>query len=380
MDKRYQVFVSSTFEDLKIERQNVMHALLELDCIPSGMELFPAADEETWGVIKEVIDECDYYVLILAGRYGSGYTEKEYRYAVETGKPVIAFIHEDIGKLQGDKLEATDDGKEKLNKFRKLVEARMCKKWSSPDGLAAVVVQGINRLRKRNPAIGWVRGDMVTSQDAAKEILRLRHQVDELEGRLVKIRTQAPPDTDHLSQGEEDFEFAVVAKCYLGGSLRRVNYKFTVEYTWNAIFSAVAPLLINEATDEQLSDAINSMIELDKYNYFVERVAKVEKVKSAVLNEAETLDHDFQTIKVQLRALGLITENQKARSVKDTATYWTLTPYGNEVMVRLRAIERPSDLLSNSASQNSDSVMRNLADSVEVICDDEDNGACEGDK
>lgn len=30
--------------DLQEERQEVMNALLELDCIPSGMELFPAAN------------------------------------------------------------------------------------------------------------------------------------------------------------------------------------------------------------------------------------------------------------------------------------------------------------------------------------------------
>ena len=35
MNKRYQVFVSSTFEDLQEERKEVMQALLELDCIPA---------------------------------------------------------------------------------------------------------------------------------------------------------------------------------------------------------------------------------------------------------------------------------------------------------------------------------------------------------
>lgn len=40
MDKRFQVFVSSTYEDLQEERREVMQALLELDCIPAGMELF----------------------------------------------------------------------------------------------------------------------------------------------------------------------------------------------------------------------------------------------------------------------------------------------------------------------------------------------------
>ncbi|HEX4136006.1 MAG TPA: DUF4062 domain-containing protein [Bryobacteraceae bacterium] len=48
MQKRYQVFVSSTYEDLHEERREVMQALLALNCIPTGMELFPAADDDSW--------------------------------------------------------------------------------------------------------------------------------------------------------------------------------------------------------------------------------------------------------------------------------------------------------------------------------------------
>ena len=99
MDKRYQVFVSSTYQDLQEERQEVMQALLGLYCIPSGMELFPAANEDQWTLIKGVIDDCDYYIVIVGGRYGSvgpegiSYTEMEYRYALKRGKPIIAFLH-----------------------------------------------------------------------------------------------------------------------------------------------------------------------------------------------------------------------------------------------------------------------------------------------
>jgi hypothetical protein len=88
MDKRYQVFVSSTYTDLKEERWKAIQAVIELDCIPAGMELFPAIDEEQFEFIKKVIDDCDYYILIIGGRYGSttsegiSYTEKEYDYAV----------------------------------------------------------------------------------------------------------------------------------------------------------------------------------------------------------------------------------------------------------------------------------------------------------
>lgn len=133
MERRYQVFVSSTYADLQEERQEVMQALLELDCIPAGMELFPAANEDQWTLIKQVIDDCDYYIVILGGRYGSigpdghSYTEMEYRYALDAGKPVIAFVHKDPGKLPANKCEDSELGKAGLEDFKKLVQEKVCR-------------------------------------------------------------------------------------------------------------------------------------------------------------------------------------------------------------------------------------------------------------
>jgi hypothetical protein len=84
MDNKYQIFVSSTYTDLIDERQETLKSILDLGHIPSGMEGFHAADEKQLSYIKKIIAECDYYVLILAGRYGSvdetgiSYTEREY--------------------------------------------------------------------------------------------------------------------------------------------------------------------------------------------------------------------------------------------------------------------------------------------------------------
>jgi hypothetical protein len=68
---RYQVFVSSTYADLKDERRAVIQTLMGMDCIPAGMEIFPASDEEQFSFIRKIIDDCDYYLLIIGGRYGS---------------------------------------------------------------------------------------------------------------------------------------------------------------------------------------------------------------------------------------------------------------------------------------------------------------------
>jgi len=37
------------------------------------MELFPAVSEEQWKLIEKVIDDCDYYIVIVGYRYGTPY-------------------------------------------------------------------------------------------------------------------------------------------------------------------------------------------------------------------------------------------------------------------------------------------------------------------
>src|SRR5262245_44059267 len=101
MDKVFQIFVSSTYSDLKDERKRVSETLAKAGYVPDGMELFPATDQQQLDFIKRVIDRSDYYVVIVGGRYGTiadenvSFTEREYEYAVSQKKPVLAFLHSD---------------------------------------------------------------------------------------------------------------------------------------------------------------------------------------------------------------------------------------------------------------------------------------------
>jgi len=171
LKRRYQVFVSSTYEDLKDERQHVIQALLETKCIPLGMELFPAASVDQWKLIKRIIDECDYYLVIVAGRYGSSgnkgisYTEMEFDYAHEIKKPVIGFYHKSVKSLQGFRLEQSDAGKQKLEKFTKKIKSHTCKEWSSPEGLGSAVKSAILYQLEFNPQPGWIKADTIKSSD-----------------------------------------------------------------------------------------------------------------------------------------------------------------------------------------------------------------------
>ena len=158
MEKRYQVFVSSTYVDLIEERNEIMQALLELECMPSGMELFPAANDTQWEWIKKVIDESDYYIVVIGDRYGSisentglSYTEMEYRYALETNKPIIGFVHQNPGKLSADRVEKSEENRKKLKKFKNLVQSKLCKFYNNPEDLGSKVSRSIIQLRKQYP-------------------------------------------------------------------------------------------------------------------------------------------------------------------------------------------------------------------------------------
>lgn len=319
MEKRYQVFVSSTYDDLLDERQEVMQALLELDCIPSGMELFPAADDDQWTLIKRVIDYCDYYVV--AGRYGScgpdgkSYTEMEYEYAVSKGN---AFLHADPGKIQADKTDP--ENREKLKAFRDIVQKKMCKMWSSSSELGSVVSRSIIKLIKDRPGVGWVRADLVPDESAAREILRLRNENDELRQRLEQARSVPPKGSEEFAQGNEKtglhFRFDTSGSHFL-------EELYTT--AWNELFVVLSPRMIDGASEGDLKDTLA--------DFFRSRKLDLERMK---VFHPDLRDEDFQRVKVQFRALGLITKDE--RKHLDNQTYWMLTPYGDTLMTQVAAI------------------------------------------
>ena len=345
MEKRYQVFVSSTYEDLKAERQEVMHALLELDCIPAGMELFQAANEDQWSLIRKVIDECDYYVVISAGRYGSigpqgySYTEMEYRYAIEIGKPVIAFLHKDPLEIPAALVEQSDDGKAKHRLFRELLQKKMCKFWRTPAELGSVVSRSLIRLTKTTPAVGWIKADQVPDTLDAVEVLKLRKTIESLEAQLQQARTSAPAGTEKLSQGTDTYNVAFTFDTRdLKGDHWSWNYD--CDLSWNALFYDIGPIMINEATDRDIWRELNKTVK-NRSSFKRQRDKRLKGHTNQI--NFEILEHDFQTIKIQLRALGLIGKSTKTRSIKDVDTYWTLTPYGDQVLTTLRAIEKDEE-------------------------------------
>jgi len=322
MDKRYQVFVSSTFRDLEQERSAVIQTLMEMDCIPAGMELFPAIDEQQWEFIKKIIDDCDYYLLIIAGRYGTtttdgkSYTEMEFDYAIEKGKRAVVLVHSDLASLPVSKSEPDPVAREKLESFiKRATNGRLMKTWSNADDLAGKVSVSLQKTIKTYPAIGWVRADKVSNNEALSDLMELRNENSILKSKIDELESKS----DLVYSGE----------------IAELNSSFEIHYT-------ISPT--NDYYDEETAHSTYTTWEnlyhfLSPYIYKNLSTSDIFNKLTAKIDKDNNVPHDFYTsidesdlitIELQFTALGLI-DTSKGR--------WRLTPKGIEKMMQVRVVK-----------------------------------------
>lgn len=340
-DTRHQVFVSSTYVDLVEERRAVIQALLELDCFPAGMEMFPAANEDQWTLIREVIDLSDYYVVVVGGRYGSvsaagiSYTEMEYDYAVSQGIPILGFVHADPGSIPAKMTELEPAARENLDAFRAKVMTRMVKEYRTPEELASVVSRGLIRAMKHTPRPGWVRGDRAMTDAVRTEIAELRASLAEAEKRNAEAAHASVSEIDtSFAHGEDEVGLSFLARQYR----HNTPQTFVLGFTWDELVELLGPSMLDEAAESSLRKVVADHA-LRQIDHQVDAEGR-ELPQSRTTWLVEMTDDSWGHVLVQLRALGIITTGQKKRTVSDTAVYWKLTPAGDKYLVRLKATRR----------------------------------------
>ena len=217
MDKKYQVFISSTYKDLVDERKEIIQVLLELNCIPCGMELFQASNSDQWSLIKKVIDSCDYYIVIVAGKCGTihpetgqSFTRMEYEYALERGIPILGFIHEDIDCLPKNKTEVDPEKIKKLSEFsERVMENRHIRRWKDASHLGSLVSRGIIQLIKDYPRDGWIK----VTTDIYQDVMGPEH--NELQKAYEKINQYKVQNEKYIQDIEQKSDQLKVAETKL---------------------------------------------------------------------------------------------------------------------------------------------------------------------
>ncbi|PND38202.1 hypothetical protein C1O66_12175 [Paucibacter aquatile] len=328
MNKRFQVFVSSTYADLREERSRVIQTLMEMDCIPSGMELFPAADEDQFEFIKKVIDDCDYYLLIIGGRYGSttaegvSYTEKEYEYAITKGLKVIALLHQEPDSIPVGKTDKDAELSKRLEEFReKVQQGRLVKYWRTAEELPGIVSLSLSKTIKTYPSAGWVRGNAAASTEVLEEINELRKKNADLQAALSSVAMQPSQTIQNIAGLDVIFGLSGTYQMRYDGQY----FDWSSKLTFGQMFALIGPHLIEHPSD---------------------RLVRIELAKSILglqgkkPYDTKIEDQAFQTFKIQLQALGLIDLRYTSTVKGGMALFWSLTNKGTQTMVQLRAVRK----------------------------------------
>lgn len=301
MEKKYQIFISSTYEDLKEERRKVQDTILSMYQFPIGMEMFSAADEEQWEIIKETIDSSDYYVLILGHRYGSvikegeyaglSYTQKEFRYALEQKIPILAFLIDKSVPITPDKMEQDTDKKVKLEEFKnEVTTGRMVEWWTSKDDLANKIMNALNKQISRAKRPGWVRADVINIEETQNELIEMSKKIRKLEEENQELRK-------NVVVRKPNFEFVINNGEELFFEYKNINL--------NHIKAEFLPLTEKDTEGFQISKS-----ELDEYNQSLPTEEELEKY----LDEYrfyESIQKNAIPFKLEYRNIG----NRKANDI-----------------------------------------------------------------
>jgi len=304
------------------------------------MEYFPAASEDQWSYIKDLIASCDYYVVVLAGRYGSvdkdgvSFTEREYDFAQSCGIPTIAFTHGDPKTLPVSHAETNAKAIKRLEAFRSRVRKLLCKSWTSAHELGSVVISSLMQLIKRNPRPGWVRAGSLTPE-TSEEIIRLRRTIDEQAKELETLRLSPPKGSESLARGDEVFEIEFRSRYFNAAlpyhaPLRLVDRIEFSRHTWDEIFAACAPNLIADERESKIKSGVQRLLNESD-------ASRATPPAGYELSSITPTDRTMRTIKVQFGGLGYVdywSTNVEGKLVR----MCRLTKLGNQHLLSIAAI------------------------------------------
>ncbi|RLA59952.1 MAG: hypothetical protein DRQ88_12065 [Epsilonproteobacteria bacterium] len=332
MNKKFQLFISSTYLDLKEERSKILHSVLSHGSfIPMGMELFPATDDKPWDHIESVISSSDFYLLVVGGRYGSlteeglSYTEKEYQFAKSLGIPIMALIRGQIEKLPVEKKDTIEEKMQLLNGFKEVLQnSHQCKFWNSDTELINEVLLGINHFSKSELAVGWVRANELLTPS---EALKIKNENEELKRKIESLSKTPVFSVKGIASGDQ---LTSIHYSYLHPTRGILTSKR--DASWDEIISFLGPKLFAGKYDLQFKNLVEKLL------------FHLGRSKSFKIYE---LDRSTDKIKMQMLSLGLISEVGKVPlKGGGFSPLWELTPYGKNYVAKLTA-EKSNDTVLN---------------------------------
>lgn len=296
LDKRYQVFISTSGSEMQPERIILSQTLVGMGFFSWGLE---QRNPLSTAFARRQIDDCDYVVILLGSQYGEqsvsgvGYMHLEYIYAVTKQKPIIVFMHDDPASREPSLHDAKAELREKFNDFRKLLQNEVDQVFAyrSLRDLEMAVRLNMPQMLERYPVTGWVR-----PQNAQA----LHDEIDQLKARIAQMEAEAgkrEPDP-FLSLPKvsmhEIFSFEYRMHAYQDGNFKEL--KIQKKLTWAELLAILGSTFVNPTPEEFFSKRLNEYL-----NETGLEDARIEMPRAHAVARAQMNIRALHSLKMQMR-------------------------------------------------------------------------------
>jgi hypothetical protein len=325
MMKKYHIFIGSTLDDLKNERRMLPRLVMELGHIPVSAEYFDAAGDTDQRFAKRAVEECDYFIVLIAHRLGlpgESPLENEYAWAVRKGIPVIALVIDEKARWKAAKKEQDTAALKKLEEFKKKLAAHSHAAWLNASDLCQKAQNLLIQEMSLNPRQGWVHAAQSVEASVTNELARLSSENEDLKRQLKAEQGEI------RARVRERMKYALKVLALNGVSLSfhytpGENWENTRKFRYLRLFKLLAPELSLGKTPGEISRFLGTVLnpDLDK---------TVRKDYPAPSNTIKKIMADFALLKLV------------KHSGDGDNEVWEITEYGREVYsaYRLRQLER----------------------------------------
>lgn len=260
LDKRYQVFITTSGKEMQPERMVVSQTLIGMGYFSWGLE---QRTPLSTAFARRQIDDCDYVLLLLGSQYGEqsvsgvSYMHLEYIYAVTKQKPIIVLMHDNPESrdpaLQETKLEL----KNRFHEFRQQLqkEVEQVIGFKTLRELELAVRSYMPQMLERYPVVGWVR---------PQSIQRLQDEIDRLKSKLTQANLgQSKVEADPFLSlprvtMNDSFSFDYRMHAYQDGNFKELTP--IREMTWAEILKILSVEFEQALPEEYFSKVLNNYL------------------------------------------------------------------------------------------------------------------------
>ena len=318
LDKRYQVFISTSGREMQPERIVLSQTLVGMGFFSWGLE---QRTPLSTAFARRQIDDCDYVVILLGSQYGEqsvsgvSYMHLEYIYAVTKQKPIIVFMHEDPLSRDLSLQDEKPELQEKFLEFRKVLQqqADQIFTYRTMRDLEMAVRLNMSHMLERYPVSGWVRPQ--NTQLLHDEVDRLKAKIEQLETEVGKREVDPFLSLPKVLM-HEVFSFEYRMHAYQDGNFKEL--KIQKQMTWAQLLSVLGTTFIHPTPEEYFSKRINEYLNETGLND-----ARLEMPRAHAVARSQINIRALHSIKMQMRQNDWIVQSGRDDRQR---MLWQLTP------------------------------------------------------